>query len=109
MKTVILASAKTDLQQLRSYILRNFSKEVWQTTYEKLKESIRSLGVFPNLGAVPQELDDIHIHQYRQLICGMNRIIYEVRVDTLYIHVIVDTRRDLSALLMRRLTPPTLV
>jgi plasmid stabilization system protein ParE len=108
MKTVILTSAKNDLHQLRSYLLKNFSPDVWQTTYAKLKESIRNLSAFPCLGAVTPELADIHIHQYRQLICGMNRIIYEVRGDTLYVHVIVDTRRDLSALLLRRLVPPTL-
>ena len=108
MKTVLLTSAKTDLHQLRSYIFKNFSKNVWQSTYAKLKESIRSLNAFPYLGAIPPELGDIHIHQYRQLICGLNRIIYEVRGDTLYVHIIVDTRRDLSALLIRRLVPPTL-
>lgn len=106
MKTVILASAQTDLQQLRSYLLKNFSQDVWKTTYGKLKESIRSLATFPYLGAVPPELDAIHMHQYRQLICGMNRIIYEVRGDVVYVHVIVDTRRDLTALLLRRLMAP---
>ncbi len=103
MKTVILTSAKTDLIQLRRYILKNFSKDVWRITYGKLKESIRNLAHFPHLGAIPQELDDIHIHQYRQLICGMNRIIYELRQNTLYVHMIVDARRDLNALLLRRL------
>ena len=106
MKTVILTSAKADLHQLRSYLLKIFSTDVWQTTYAKLKESIRNLSAFPHLGAIPPELGELHIHQYRQLICGMNRIIYEVRGDTLYVHVIVDTRRDLSALLMRRLLRP---
>lgn len=33
----------------------------------------------------------------------MNRIIYEVRQDAIYIHIIVDTRRDFNALLTRRL------
>jgi hypothetical protein len=33
----------------------------------------------------------------------MNRIIYEVRVDVAYIHVVCDTRRDLKGLLMRRM------
>jgi toxin ParE1/3/4 len=33
----------------------------------------------------------------------MNRIIYEVRQDILYIHIIVDARRDLKTLLIRRL------
>jgi plasmid stabilization system protein ParE len=107
MKTVILASAKADLHDLRCYILTSFSKEVWEKTYTKLKEAIRNVGAFPNLGAVPQELSELHIYQYRQLICGMNRIIYEVRGDTLYVHAIVDTRRELSALLMRRLIPPS--
>ena len=109
MKTVILASAKADLHDLRSYILTRFSKEVWQATYTKLKEAVRNLGVFPYLGPVPQELSELHIYQYRQLICGMNRIIYEVRGDMLYIHVIVDTRREVTALLMRRLIPPSVV
>ena len=72
----------------------------------KLKESMRNLASFPRLGAVPPELEGIHGGQFRQLICGMNRIIYELRQDTVYVHIIVDTRRDLSALLMRRLFTP---
>lgn len=103
MRTVILASAKADLLQLRSYLLKNFSQAVWQASYGKLKESIRSLATFPHLGGIPPELEDLQMRTYRQLICGMNRIIYEVRADTVYIHMIMDTRRDIKAHLMRRL------
>jgi hypothetical protein len=33
----------------------------------------------------------------------MNRILYEVRQETVYIHAIIDTRRDLPSFLLRRL------
>lgn len=33
----------------------------------------------------------------------MNRIIYELRDRAVYVHVVCDTRRDLRAVLLRRL------
>jgi plasmid stabilization system protein ParE len=103
MKVVILESAEADLLELRRYIVKNFSASTWQATYGKLKESIRKLAAFPYLGAIPPELEAVHLTQYRQLLSGMNRFIYEVRQDTVYIHIVVDTRRDMKSLLMRRL------
>lgn len=38
-----------------------------------------------------------------KVISGANRVIYEVRDETLYIHVICDSRMDLTALLHWRL------
>jgi toxin ParE1/3/4 len=103
MKVVILASAEHDLRELRRYIVGNFSHETWRKTYSKLKESIRNLAKFPLLGSIPAELETMNITQYRQIISGMNRIVYEQRTDVVYIYMIVDTRRDLSSLLMQRL------
>lgn len=103
MKVVILASAEGDLSELRSYITRNFSLSVWQKTYQKIKEAIRNLSTFPYLGGVPPELERLALQQYRQVICGMNRIIYEVRQEVVYVHAIVDTRRDMQSFLLRRL------
>ena len=102
-KIVILESAEHDLNKLRSYIVKNFSIKIWRNTYVKLKESIRNLQNFPQAGVIPEELEKLNLSQYRQIISGLNRIIYEVRQDTIYIHVIVDSRRDMNALLTRRL------
>jgi toxin ParE1/3/4 len=102
-KIIILESAEHDLKELRSYIVKNFSQETWQTTFERIKEAIRNLKTFPYAGSIPEEFEKINLSQYRQVISGMNRIIYEVRQDSVYIHLIVDTRRDLKALLIRRL------
>ena len=100
---VILESAELDLQELRSYILKHFSLKTWQDTYNCLKETIRNLQVFPQAGSLPEEIEKLNLSQYRQVISGMNRIIYEVRQETIYIHIIVDVRRDMKALLTRRL------
>jgi toxin ParE1/3/4 len=103
LKVVILESAEHDLKELRSYIVKNFSIKTWQNAYDKIKEVIRNLKTFPYTGSIPEEIEKLNLSQYRQVISGMNRIIYEVRQDTLYIHIIVDGRRDLTSLLTRRL------
>lgn len=103
MRIVILAGAELDLKDLRRYIVKNFSQDTWQKTYTKLKECIRNLATFPYLGAIPEELQSLNLVQYRQTLSGMNRIIYEVREDTIYIHIIANSRRDLKSFLMHRL------
>ena len=103
MKIVILASAELDLQDLRAYIVKDFSAATWQKTFKQIRASIRNLAKFPLLESVPDELQTLNLTQYRQVLSGQNRIIYEVRQDTIYIHLVVDTRRDLLSFLLRRL------
>ena len=103
MKVVLLESAERDLKQLRSYIIRKFSLGTWKNTYSQLKDSIRNLEQFPLLGNIPPELESLNLAQYRQIVSGMNRIIYEVKQDTIYVHLIADSRREMLALLSKRL------
>lgn len=103
LKVVILESAEHDLKELRAYIVKNFSLEIWQNTYDNLKAYVRNLQEFPQVGSIPDEIEKLNLSQYRQILSGMNRIIYEVRQETIYIHIIVDARRDMKSLLTRRL------
>nr|WP_253219605.1 type II toxin-antitoxin system RelE/ParE family toxin [Pseudomonas chlororaphis] len=96
-------SAETDLIELRTYLTQRFSTAIWQSSYGNLKQAIRQLATLPYAGVIPEELEQLHIGHYRQILSGMNRIIYEVRDATVYIHVIADTRRDMQSLLMKRL------
>jgi len=102
-KVVILASAEQDIKELKSYVIKNFSPETWQDTYSKLKDSIRNLKAFPFSGSTPDELERLNLTQYRQAISGMNRVIYEVRQEIIYIHIVADTRKDMKTLLTQRL------
>jgi toxin ParE1/3/4 len=102
-KAVLLQSAESDLKDLRSYVIKNFGKDSWLTSFGKIKESIALIQSFPEGGRIPDELANLHLAQYRQVISGMNRIIYEVRSEVAYIHVICDVRKDLRSLLMKRI------
>jgi len=103
LKIVILQSAETDLTELRTYLIGRFSPQTWQSTYTGLKAAIRHLATLPYSGSIPEEIERLNLGQYRQALSGMNRIIYEVRGQTIYIHIICDSRRSLPALLMKRL------
>ncbi|WP_242208899.1 MULTISPECIES: type II toxin-antitoxin system RelE/ParE family toxin [unclassified Pseudomonas] len=103
LKVVILQSAQADLKELRTYLVRQFSLQIWQSTYADLKTAILGLADLPYSGSIPEEIEKLNLGQYRQIVLGMNRIIYEVREKTVFIHIIVDTRKSLPALLMKRL------
>lgn len=101
-KIVFLTSAEQDLKDIKTYIIKNFSLATWQDTYSKLKDSIRNLKAFPFSGSIPEELERLNLTQYRQIISGMNRVIYEVRQEIIYIHIVADTRKDMTKLLTQR-------
>jgi len=103
MKSVILGPAKSDLQDLRRYIINKFSNKTWLETRNKIQQSIKQVEDFPLKGSNPPELIDFQPTKYYQVISGMNRIIYQIANDTIYIHIISDTRRDLKAILAKRL------
>ncbi|MDQ0042743.1 type II toxin-antitoxin system RelE/ParE family toxin [Variovorax boronicumulans] len=103
MKVVFLRSAEVDLKDLRRYLIKNFGTDTWAASYDKIKQSVVLIEAHPQAGRIPEELENLNAVQYRQVISGMNRIIYEVRLDIAYIHVVCDTRRDLKGLLMRRM------
>jgi plasmid stabilization system protein ParE len=102
-RVVILASAEQDLKELRAYVIKNFSLAAWQNTFAEIKETIRNLQHFPQAGFIPEEIEKLNLTQYRQVLSGMNRIIYEVRQGNIYVHLIADVRRDMNSLLTRRL------
>jgi plasmid stabilization system protein ParE len=102
-KVVFLKSAEADLKDLRIYIVKNFGRDVWLTSYGKIKDCVAMIHDHPQVGRIPPELESLNIAQYRQVLSGMNRVIYEQRGDTFYIHIVCDARRDLHGLLMKRI------
>ena len=107
MKVVFLQSAEADLKDLKIYIVKNFGKDDWLTSYAKIKAAVAMIQDHPKAGRIPPELESLNIAQYRQVLAGLNRLIYEVRADTAYIHIVCDVRRDLKGLLMKRIVDPS--
>jgi toxin ParE1/3/4 len=102
-KVVLLAGADDDLKALRLYITKNFGKDAWLDTSAKLKKSFEVIKTLPAGGSVPDELVRLGLKEYRQVVSGMNRIVYEVSGQVALVHIICDTRRDMRGLLSRRL------
>jgi toxin ParE1/3/4 len=103
MKAVFLQAAQADLRDLRRYLVTKFGAQVWLETRRKIQEAVAQIEAFPLKGHAPPELRDLGLTSYYQVICGMNRIVYQIDNDVIYLHLIVDTRRDLKDVLARRL------
>lgn len=97
----ILPTARIGLDELRSYVVRSFGWETWRITSAQIQETIAHIREFPESGHVPVELEGFGDDRFRQALSGKNRIIYQLRDETVFIHLIVDARRDLQSLLQR--------
>jgi plasmid stabilization system protein ParE len=97
----ILPTARIGIEELRSYIVRTFGWETWRQASAQIQQTIAHIRQFPDSGHLPAELEGFLEDNFRQVLSGKNRIIYQVRDDTIFIHLVVDTRRDLQALLHR--------
>ena len=101
LKYSVLPTARIGIDELRSYIVRAFGWETWRQTSAQLQDTIAQIRQFPESGHLPAELEGFVDDTFRQALSGKNRIIYQVRDDTVFIHLVIDTRRDLQALLQR--------
>lgn len=66
-----------------------------------IQETILYIWQFSTSGHTPDELDGLYGDSFRQILAGKNRIICQVRDDTILIHLVVDVRLDLPSLLHR--------
>jgi len=95
--------AEQDLETLFDYIAANRSSDDAQKLLDAILGKTGTLSRFPERGAVPRELEALGILDYRQLALPPYRLIYRVAAKKVFIFVIADGRRDMQALLERRL------
>ena len=76
---------------------------VWLTSYGKLKDAAAMIQEHPQVDRIPPELKSLNIPPYRQVLSGMNKVIYDQRGDTPNIHIVGNPRQDLQGLLMKRI------
>ena len=58
---------------------------------------------FPIRGHLPPELERIGVLDYKEIHYKPYRIIYQIIESTVYVHCVLDGRRDLQQLLEERL------
>lgn len=96
-------SAERDLAELHAWIAEHDSPERAEHWLERVTEAIGALESSPERGAIPAELRDLGIREFRQIYFKPYRLVYRVFDDTVVVLLIADGRRDLSSLLARRL------
>lgn len=99
----LTAGAEADLADIHSWIGENRSAEQADAFLDAMLAKVDSLETYPERGSVPRELDALGIREFRQLVAPPYRLIYRVIVDHVFIFLIADGRRDVQALLERRL------
>ena len=99
----LLEDAEKDLDEIYRYIKRNDSEEKAERLSQNIEQVILSLHASPLRGHYPPELERLGVLEYREVFFKPYRIIYEVAGASVFIHCVLDGRRDLRDILQQRL------
>lgn len=100
---LLTEGAEQDVEGLYDHIAEFDSVANANHVLDRLMEVVDGLAQFPERGSYPQELVALGIKDYRQTAFKPYRVIYRVLGNRVVIYLIVDGRRDMQAVLARRL------
>ena len=100
---LLTADAERDLDELYDYISELDTHRNAIHVLDRIEKALESLSTFPERGSHPKELLALGIRDYRQTFCKPYRMIYRIIERRVCVYLIVDGRRDMQALLARRL------
>lgn len=99
----IVTDAEEDLYEIQNHAAIYDSVTKAENLLNKLVETCQSLSAFPGRGHLPPELERIAVLDYKEIHYKPYRIIYQIIESTVYVHCVLDGRRDLQQLLEERL------
>lgn len=102
-QVLLTDAAAQDLEDLYGYIDAHDVPGKADHVLDQIQEALTKLSENPHRGAYPGELLALGIREYREIFFKPYRIIYRVLGDAVYVLMIADGRRDMQALLERRL------
>ena len=99
----ILSDAEEDLFDIYQYVALSDSPLKAERLIQKLKDLCVRLEEYPDQGHVPPELATIGVYDYLEIPCKPYRVIYQVVGKDVFIHCVLNGRRDMQELLQHRL------
>lgn len=102
-KIRITEEAEKDILDIYYYVARTDSEESATRLIDHLEKVCISLADLPARGHIPPELKDIAVKDYLEIHFKPYRIIYQIIDKSIYVHCIVDGRRDMQSLLEHRM------
>jgi len=100
-KVLWTANARKDLEEIIEYIAHD-SIETVKKQYEKIKETVKQLSLFPEKGRMIPELVEQNIRKYRETIISPWRLMYKVENKIVYVMAVIDGRRNIEDILLKR-------
>ena len=95
-------AASADLEDIIIFIARDSPLNAARV-YQRLRKRAATLRSLPDRGHVVPELADLEILTYLELSVPPYRIIYRIQKPSVFVHAVLDGRRDLRELLAERL------
>ena len=102
-EVIVSRFAEDDLNEIIEYYY-SLSQNYVEKVISDFEENIMSLQSHPKSGRVVPELEKQGILQYRELIQGYYRIIYEVSDNKVIVHTIIDGRRNVEDIIISKLS-----
>ncbi len=102
-KVLIDPQAKQDLKELFIYVALNDGTSMADKLLDAIEKTFYKLEEYPERGHIPQELKLTGIKRYLEIHYKPYRIIYEIDKGLVYIHSILDGRRNIQEILSERL------
>jgi len=99
----IIGDAQKDLYEIYEYIRKSGFRSNAKKLFSRLEQVCMSLADNPERGHIPPELERIGVYEYREIHVKVYRIIYQVIDNDVFVHCILDGRRDLQELLEHRI------
>ena len=98
-----IEDAEEDIFEIYNYVAFNDSIGKADILFEKLQETCLSLENYPDRGHLPPELERINVREFSEIHFKPYRIIYQIRDKKVFIHCVLDGRRNLQDILQDRL------
>lgn len=95
--------AVRDLDDIHALVAAADSLARADQLVDGISAALAKLSVFPERGEYPKELANLGMREYRQIHHKPYRMIYQVGGEAVTVFLIADGRRDMQALLQRRL------
>lgn len=97
--------AEKDLISVIDYISID-SPSMAQEKFKEIRTKASNLETYPDRGRIVPELQEQSIIQYRELIIAPWRIIYRISEKKVYVLSVLDSRRNVEDILLRRFIDP---
>lgn len=102
-EVIVSKFAEDDLNEIVEYYFL-LSQNYVEKIISEFEENVMSLKKHPRSGRVVPELEKQGILQYRELIQGYYRIVYEIFDDKVIVHTIIDGRRNFEDIIISKLS-----